>query len=125
MAMSSKTIATVSQVHKNPLIPSDHTHPDGESCDEQAYRNERQNVVDEIGHVGNSSVFTYVYFLFHFCSEVNTRSGAAFILGFTNSEYTTTDGSLRRRETEGESIATMLHRGTPPAAAPQDEVLLQ
>jgi hypothetical protein len=40
--------------------------------------------VDEIGHVGNSSVFTYVYFLFYFCSKVNTHSSTAFNLGFTN-----------------------------------------
>ena len=68
MAMSSKTIATLAQVHRNPLFLSDSTYPDGKSCNEQTYRNERQNVVDEIGHVGNSSVFTYVYLLFHFCS---------------------------------------------------------
>lgn len=75
---------------RHALFPSDRTHPDGESCNEQAYRNKRQNVVDEIGHVGNSSVFTYVYFLFYFCSKVNTCSATAFILGFTNNEYTTT-----------------------------------
>lgn len=81
----------VPTVGRHALSPSDRTHPDGESCNEQAYRNERQNVVDEIGHVGNSSVFTYVYFLFYFCSKVNTRSDAAFILGFTNGEYTTVE----------------------------------
>src|SRR5690606_8432859 len=74
---------------RHALFPSNRAHPDGESCNEQAYRNERQNVVDEIGHVRNSSVFTYVYFLFYFCSKVNTRFATTFILGFTNSEYTT------------------------------------
>nr|WP_312968574.1 hypothetical protein [Brucella intermedia] len=95
--MSSKTIAPVARVHRNPLFPSNSAHPDGESCNEQAYRNERQNVVDEIGHVGNSSVFTYVYFLFYFCSKVNTRFATAFILGFTNSEYTTAGRNREKR----------------------------
>ncbi len=92
---------------RHALFPSDRTHPDGESCNKQAYRNERQNVVDEIGHVGNSSVFTYVYFLFYFCSKVNTRSSPPFILGFTNSEYTTADAGCvsgeRKRHIQAET----------------------
>ena len=103
--MSSKTIAPVARVHRNPLFPSNSAHPDGESCNEQAYRNERQNVVDEIGHVGNSSVLTYVYFLFYFCSKVNTRFATAFILGFTNSEYTTAG---RNRESTGCPVSNAL-----------------
>lgn len=104
MAMSSTSTATMKRVHRNPLLPSDRAHPDGESCDEQAYRNERQNVVDEIGHVRNSSLFTYVYFLFHFCSKVNTHFGTGFILGFTNSEYTTA-GRSRERTKHKQEIA--------------------
>ncbi|MBB4092726.1 hypothetical protein HGG72_09805 [Ochrobactrum pecoris] len=76
--------------------------------------------MDEIGHVGNSSVFTYVYFLFYFCSKVNTCSGAAFILGFTNSEYTTA-GMSPGKPTAGGRVRTPSFE-TPPAAAPQDEV---
>jgi hypothetical protein len=109
---------------RHALFPSDRTHPDGESCNKQAYRNERQNVVDEIGHVGNSSVFTYVYFLFYFCSKVNTRSSPPFILGFTNSEYTTADVGC----VSGERKRMFRQRRTSPfetlpVAAPDDEVL--
>ncbi|MBB5701552.1 hypothetical protein FHS76_001403 [Ochrobactrum daejeonense] len=98
MAMSSRTTATLKRVHRNPLFPSDRAHPDGESCNEQAYRDEGQNVVDEIGHAGNSSLFTYVYFLFYFCSKVNTRSAPAIILRFMNGEYTTAGGGYPLRQ---------------------------
>lgn len=65
---------------------SDKAHPDREGGDKQADGNEGQNIVDEIGHGNNSSLFTYVYYLFHFCSNVNTCSACPFILGFTNDE---------------------------------------
>lgn len=100
-AMSSRTTATLERVHRNPLFPSDRAHPDGESCNEQAYRDEGQNVVDEIGHAGNSSLFTYVYFLFYFCSKVNPPYGQPVILWFTNNEYKAASISLRKRTAEG------------------------
>lgn len=116
---------------RHALFPSNRAHPDGEGCNEQAYRNERQNVVDEIGHVRNSSVFTYVYFLFYFCSKVNTRFATAFILGFTNSEYTTAgqateeqwDGNVARLNESLFRRSRTLPFETPPATASQNEVL--
>ena len=76
-------------------------------------------------------MFTYVYFLFYFCSKVNTRFATAFILGFTNSEYTTAgqateeqwDGNVARLNESLFRRSRTLPFETPPATASQNEVL--
>ncbi len=50
--------------------------------------------MDEIGHVGNSSLFTSVYFLFYFCSKVNSELVPCFILRFIKYERAAEDRSL-------------------------------
>lgn len=81
--MSREATARMGQVHRNPkyfpkqirlkrnrfwLETLDGAYPDRKSCNEEAYGNEGQNIVYEIGHVGNSSLFTSVCYLFYFCS---------------------------------------------------------
>ncbi len=86
--MSRVTVATIIGVHRRTRITlSDYAYPDSKGSNEQADGDERQNVVDEIGHWNNSSLFTYVYFLFHFCSEVNTHSAAVMYLRFMKNKH--------------------------------------
>ncbi len=107
---SRATVVTINGVHRRTLITfSDYTYPDGESGNEQADGDERQNVVDEIGHWNNSSLFTYVYFLFHFCSKVNTRSCRCMYLRFTKNKHAIAGSmatGVEQTRYEGEVLST-------------------
>lgn len=86
--MSRVSAVTISEVHRRTRFAlSDCTHPYGEGRNEKADGDERQNVVDEIGHWNNSSLFTYVYCLFHFCSKVNTHLSDRVYLRFMKNKH--------------------------------------